>query len=117
MKPIRLPDNAIEIATGLRHPADNNIAVWTLVRYGDRYAMVDLDGVTQRTVDRRWAAGVELRTIRKQLGLTQAAFAERLHTSPNNVARWERGEVRILGPTLVAARMLLKKDASHERNT
>ena len=39
--------------------------------------------------------GDELRRIRKRLGLTQAALAERLAVTSTSVARWERGEVPI----------------------
>ena len=40
-----------------------------------------------------------LRAIRKQLGWTQARFAEALGVRPNTIARWERGD---LVPPLVA---------------
>jgi len=42
--------------------------------------------------------GSELRHIRKRLGLTQAALAERLAVTPTTVARWERGELPIHEP-------------------
>jgi len=37
----------------------------------------------------------DIRSIRKRLGLTQAAFGERLGLTQNTVARWERGETGI----------------------
>ena len=39
--------------------------------------------------------GQELRRIRNSLGLTQAAFAERIGVTTNTMARWERGEMAI----------------------
>src|SRR5690242_17354236 len=44
----------------------------------------------------------ELRRRRRALGLTQAELAERLVVTPNTVARWERGELRIGRPRPVA---------------
>lgn len=40
-------------------------------------------------------SGVELRRVRRRLGLTQVALAGRLAVTPTTVARWERGERRI----------------------
>ena len=42
--------------------------------------------------------GTQLRDIRKQAGWTQAGLAERLGTTLNTVARWERDEVAISEP-------------------
>ena len=39
--------------------------------------------------------GAELRRIRQQLGLTQAALAELVGVTPNSIARQERGELGI----------------------
>jgi DNA-binding transcriptional regulator YiaG len=39
--------------------------------------------------------GKTLRRIRKQLGLTQQAFAEHIGVTGNSVARWERDEMRM----------------------
>ncbi len=60
MKPIRIPENAIQIATDLKHPADEGrggLHIYTLVRFAgpDTYAMVGMDA-SVRTVDRRWQA-------------------------------------------------------------
>jgi predicted ATPase/DNA-binding CsgD family transcriptional regulator len=49
--------------------------------------------------------GVELRNRRMALGLTQAALAEMLGVSPNTVARWERGALRVGNPRRVADRL------------
>ena len=43
--------------------------------------------------------GSQLRAIRQELGLTQAALAEAIGVRPNTVARWERGELGISEPT------------------
>jgi len=50
--------------------------------------------------------GDELRRIRRRLGLTQAAMAERLAVTPNTVARWERNEVPIREPMARLIRLL-----------
>ncbi len=55
--------------------------------------------------------GGTLRRIRKRLGLTQAALAERLGVSPNTVARWERNEVPIREPMARLIRMLAEKES------
>ena len=54
--------------------------------------------------------GGTLRQIRKRLGLTQSALAERLGVSPNTVARWERNEVPIREPMVRLIRMLAGKE-------
>jgi len=46
--------------------------------------------------------GTELREWRERVGLTQAHLAARLGVSENTVARWERGELRIQHPAMVA---------------
>ncbi len=50
--------------------------------------------------------GGTLRRIRKRLGLTQAALAERLGVRPNTVARWERNELPIREPMAKLIRLL-----------
>jgi putative zinc finger/helix-turn-helix YgiT family protein len=50
--------------------------------------------------------GEEVRFIRKALGLSQAALADRLGVHRVSVARWESGEVPADGPTSVAIRAL-----------
>jgi 5-methylcytosine-specific restriction protein A len=50
----------------------------------------------------------DLRRIRKQLGLTQAALAERVGVTPNSLARQERGELGIAEPV---ARLLWQLEA------
>lgn len=50
--------------------------------------------------------GSELRRIRKRLGLTQAALAERIAVATNTVARWERGELPIRETTARLIRLL-----------
>lgn len=52
--------------------------------------------------------GEELRTIRKQLGLTQVGFAEELGLHWNTLARLERGEVTITRMVEKFARLLLQ---------
>jgi transcriptional regulator with XRE-family HTH domain len=44
----------------------------------------------------------DLRTQRKALGLSQRKLAEALGVSTNTVARWERGELRIAQPKMLA---------------
>lgn len=51
-------------------------------------------------------AGEEVRFIRKALGLSQAALADRLGVHRVSVARWESGEALLDGPTSVAIRAL-----------
>ena len=41
--------------------------------------------------------GRRFRRIRKRLGLSQRALAERMGTTENTVARWERDEIPIRG--------------------
>jgi non-specific serine/threonine protein kinase len=43
----------------------------------------------------------ELRERRKGLGLSQASLGRALGISPNTLARWERGELRLSNPSLV----------------
>jgi|SoiMethySBSTD1v2_1073268.scaffolds.fasta_scaffold5660373_2 putative transcriptional regulator len=50
--------------------------------------------------------GAELRRLRKQMGLTQAALATRVGVSSNSIARYERGEVKINEPLARLVRVL-----------
>lgn len=50
--------------------------------------------------------GTALRRVRKALGLTQVAFAQRLGVTGNTVARWERDEVGIPEPVAKLVRLL-----------
>jgi non-specific serine/threonine protein kinase len=43
----------------------------------------------------------ELRERRKALGLSQASLGRALGVSPNTLARWERGELKLSNPSLV----------------
>ncbi len=66
---------------------------------------------TRRTValtGKNDMTGEELRRIRKRLGLTQAALADRLAVTSTTVARWERGEVPIREPMARLVRLLAK---------
>lgn len=54
--------------------------------------------------------GLELRRIRKRLGLTQQAFAKKIGVTANTVARWERGAVGIGEPIARLIRLLAKKE-------
>lgn len=52
--------------------------------------------------------GEELRTIRKQLGLSLMQFAPQLGIHWNTLARFERGEINISGPVEKLSRLLLE---------
>jgi DNA-binding transcriptional regulator YiaG len=56
-------------------------------------ATKDIEPITSR----------ELRLRREALGLTQAQLGEALDTPPNTIARWERGEITIERPRMIAA--------------
>ncbi len=64
--------------------------------------------------------GKKLRAIRKQLGLTQVQFAERLGVTSTAVAYWERGErpigepVARLASILATGKVILNVDGSIE---
>ena len=45
--------------------------------------------------------GGELRRKREELGLSQVELGRRLSVSPNTVARWERGELKIEHPAML----------------
>ena len=51
----------------------------------------------------------ELRVLRKQSGLTQAALAERLGVTANTVARWEQEARSISEPMARLIRTVLKR--------
>ena len=61
--------------------------------------------------------GEELRRIRMRLGLTQAAFSERLGIHPNSLARIERGEMGMRESLARLARLLggLEQKAKRKR--
>lgn len=52
--------------------------------------------------------GAELKALRRRLGLTQAQLAEKIGVWRNTIARQERGEVTIPGPTARLYRLLTK---------
>lgn len=53
--------------------------------------------------DEDWASGRGVRRLRRHLGETQAAFADRLGTNQQTVSEWERGARR---PRRMARRLL-----------
>jgi len=53
--------------------------------------------------------GEGVQQARHMLGLTQAAFAQVLQSTPRNVRKWEAGEVTPSGPARVAIRLLLER--------
>jgi transcriptional regulator with XRE-family HTH domain len=59
--------------------------------------------------------GDELRRLRTQMGLTQAALAERVGVTPNAVALWERGERNIGEPAARLIRLLATMKAKGKR--
>lgn len=61
--------------------------------------------------------GEEVRFIRKALGLSQAALADRLGVHRVSVARWESGEAPLDGPTSVAIRALAAIPVMARRST
>ena len=58
--------------------------------------------------------GPTLRDQRLALGLSQAALAQRLGIPRNTIARWERGELRIEHPTLLALALWAVEAMDHE---
>lgn len=54
----------------------------------------------------------KIRSLREQMGLTQAQFAYRLGVSFATVNRWERGHYR---PTPLAERLLRRLETSERR--
>jgi len=52
--------------------------------------------------------GAEVRRVRKQLGLTQREFAERVGVVGNTVARWERDELTVGSTAAILMRLLGK---------
>jgi transcriptional regulator with XRE-family HTH domain len=59
--------------------------------------------------------GSQLRAIRRELGLTQAALAEAVGVRPNTVARWERGELGISKPMARLVEKIAAELASAKR--
>lgn len=57
------------------------------------------------------AAMEELRTIRTELGLTQAEFADRLGLHQSTISRFEKGDLPLDKRTLLAAQALRKAAA------
>jgi transcriptional regulator with XRE-family HTH domain len=53
--------------------------------------------------------GPQLRRIRKQLGLTQVALAERIGVTSTSLARWERGEIGISEPVARLVQLLAQQ--------
>ena len=50
--------------------------------------------------------GREVRRVRKLLGLSQRAFAERVGVASNTVARWERDELTVGSTAAILIRLL-----------
>src|ERR1051326_7985285 len=45
--------------------------------------------------------GAELRQKRERIGMSQVALAKEISVSPNTIARWERGELKIEHPRML----------------
>jgi DNA-binding transcriptional regulator YiaG len=58
-----------------------------------------------------------VRTARKQLGLTQVAFGERLGISKRTVIRWEMGDVPLKRRDRVAITQLVERPQASKRIT
>ena len=58
------------------------------------------------------ARAAELCGLRKQAGITQAAFAERIGITANALARLERGERMVSEPVMRLARIVAKGGGS-----
>jgi len=57
--------------------------------------------------------GVELRTIRKRLGKTQAQLAEAVGVATNTIARYERDEMKISEPVARLVRTIAKSEGKN----
>lgn len=53
-----------------------------------------------------------IREIRRQLGWSQARFAEEMGVKQNTVSRWETGALTVNQRTLLAAETLLANNAA-----
>ena len=56
--------------------------------------------------------GIEVRQVRKRLGLTQREFARRVGVTSNHVAKWEREVVRV---SRIAAILISLLDDLHQK--
>ena len=59
--------------------------------------------------------GKEVRRVRKLLGLTQRAFAERVGVHANSCARWERGELTVGSTAAILIRLLAQLARQRQR--
>jgi len=60
-------------------------------------------------------SGEELLRIRKSLGLTQVAIADRIGVKANTVARWEREELQISEPVSRFIRLIAQLEKTTKR--
>jgi DNA-binding transcriptional regulator YiaG len=59
--------------------------------------------------------GVDVKSARRRLGLSQTGLAEALRLGPNGertIRRWEAGDVPVTGPASVAIELLLARPRS-----
>lgn len=61
--------------------------------------------------------GREIKFLRTELGLTQAALAKQLHKDSQTVGRWERGETDIDGGSETLLRVMALEDLAGEGAT
>jgi transcriptional regulator with XRE-family HTH domain len=61
--------------------------------------------------------GREVRRTRKLLGLSQAAFAERVGVDVGTVSRWERGVLAIGSTAAILIRLLADLARQHQEDT
>jgi DNA-binding transcriptional regulator YiaG len=54
----------------------------------------------------------DIRSIRQQLRMTQAALADALGVTQATVSKWERGELPVRTRDLMAAQLLLQRSAA-----
>ena len=79
--------------------------------YGEGVSIHDVDGLHRAigrwlALEKKSLSGKEIRFLRKELGLTQERLADRLGTTCQTLARWEKDKVPIPGPADILLRVI-----------
>jgi putative transcriptional regulator len=79
------------------------------MKQGLQEAIAHTQGASVGAIIHEPSASIDVKAVRKQVGMTQAQFAASLCISLGTLQRWERGDRMPRGPALVLLHVVAKE--------